>query len=144
MAVVGSTITIDLHITEDADIETVRGITRQSPENVHRDFADRIRGTVERQATTAIDGDDVGDVSISVDVELVSDRVPGAPRERVTATLDFEGDDSTLAAVDNAVGAPDRAQIADEVESTVQAYLEENDLLNGVDVTVSVTPIQFR
>lgn len=144
MAVVGSTITIDLHVTEDADIETVRGITRQSPEQVHRDLAERVRGTVESQAAAALDGNDVGDVSIAVDVDLVSDRVPGAPRERVTAALDFEGDDSILAAVDDAVGAPDRAQIADEVESAVQAYLEENDLRDGVDVTVSVTPIQFR
>lgn len=144
MAVVGSTITIDLHITEDADIETVRGVSRQSPEQVHRDLAERVRGTVESQAAAALDGDDVRDVSITVDVDLVSDRVPGAPRERVTAGLNFEGDDSALAAVDDAVGAPDRAQIAGEVESTIQAYLEENNLGGGVDVTVSVTPIQFR
>lgn len=144
MAVVGSTIKIDLHVTEDADIETVRGITRQSPEQVHPDLAERVRGTVESEASAAISGEDLEGISLSVDVDLVADRVPGAPRERVTVALDFEGDDSALAAVDDAVGAPDRAQIADEVESTVQGYLEEKDLRNGVDVTVSVTPIQFR
>jgi hypothetical protein len=74
----------------------------------------------------------------------VSGRVPGAPRERLTATLDFEGEESVLAALDDAITAPDRAQIADEVEATAEVYLQDHALDDAVAVTVSITPIQFR
>ena len=135
---------IDLHLTEDADIETVRGIVRQDDTQVQPALADRVRQTVEKGASQALDGHDIGSYTVSVDVDVVADRVPGAPRERVTVNLDFEGDDSVVAAVDDAVGAPDRANIADALEKTTKDLLRENDLDGAVEVTVSVTPIQFR
>jgi hypothetical protein len=42
MAVVGSTIMIDLHLTEDGDIDTVRGAVRQS-DRVDPDLAGRVQ-----------------------------------------------------------------------------------------------------
>lgn len=143
MPVVGSTISIDLHLTEDADLESVRGATRQS-ERVHPDVARRVQRIVETKAAEALDGEDLGDYSVSVDVDIVQERVPGAPRERVAVSLDFEGDDSVVAAVDDAVSPPDRAQIADALEADMVEYLEEYDLADAVEVIVSVTPIQFR
>jgi hypothetical protein len=144
MAVVGSTILIDLHLTEEADIDTVRGVVRQNGAQVRADLARRVRRTVEERARGALDGHDVGEYTLDVDVDLVADRVPGAPRERVTVTLDFEGPDGVVAAIDNAVSAPDRAQLADALEEATQNYLHQHDLRGAVEVTVSVTPIQFR
>lgn len=143
MPVVGSTISIDFHLTEDADLESVRGATRQS-DRVHPDLANRARQIVERKVSTALDGEDLGDYSVSVDVQLVQERVPGAPRERVSVSLDFEGDDSVVAAVDDAITPPDRAKIADSLEADMVEYLQMYDLADAVEVIVSVTPIQFR
>lgn len=143
MPVVGSTISIDLHLTEDADLESVRGATRQS-ERVHPEVAGRVQRIVETKAAEALDGEDLGDYSVSVDVDIVQERVPGAPRERVSVSLDFEGDDSVVAGVDDAISPPDRAQIADALEADMVDYLEEYDLADAVEVIVSVTPIQFR
>lgn len=143
MAVVGSTITIDLHLTEDADLESVRGAVRQNG-RVKADLAGRVQRIVEEKAAQALDGSQVGDYTLSTEVELVDERVPGAPRERVTVALDFEGEDSVIAAVDEAVTPPDRAKVADAVEQTVVDYLGEHNLSGVLDVIVSVTPIQFR
>lgn len=143
MAVVGSTISIDLHLTEDADLESVRGATRQS-ERAHPDIADRVQRIVQSKVAEALEGTDLGDFSVSVDVDVVKERVPGAPRERVSVSLDFEGDDSVVAAVDDAISPPDRAQIADALENDMLEYLEQYDLADVVEVIVSVTPIQFR
>ena len=134
---------LDFHITEDGDVETVRGAVRQN-ERVAPDLASRIRETIEQNASEALSGHDLDGYSLSTDVDLVTGRVPGAPRERITITLDFEGEDSVVAAVDDAVSAPDRARIADELEATAEEYLQQHDLADGVEVTVSVTPIQFR
>lgn len=143
MAVVGSTIMLDFHLTEDGDVETVRGAVRKN-NRVDPDFAAQVRQTVESNAKDALDGKDLGDYDLTASVELVTDRVPGAPRERITITLNFEGDDAVVAAIDEAVGAPHRARIADELERTAETYLGENGLAEVVEVTVSVTPIQFR
>lgn len=143
MPVVGSTISIDFHLTEDADLESVRGATRQS-DRVRPDLANRAREIVESKVAKALEGEDLGDYSVSVDVDLVQERVPGAPRERVSVSLDFEGDDSVVAAVDDAVTPPDRAQIADALEEDMVEYLQQYDLADAVEVIVSVTPIQFR
>jgi hypothetical protein len=98
---------------------------------------------VERAAREALDA--IGeDYDLAVDVNLVTGRLPGAPRERVTAEFDVEAEKSVLAAVDEAVSAPDRAQMADEVEARVLEHLGESGLSSAVDVIVSVTPIQFR
>jgi hypothetical protein len=143
MAVVGSTIMLDFHLTEDGDVETVRGAVRQN-ERVDPDLASRIRETVEQNASEALSGHDLDGYALSTDVDLVTGRVPGAPRERITITLDFEGEDSVVAAVDDAVSAPDRARIADELEAMAERYLGEHNLADVVEVTVSITPIQFR
>lgn len=144
MAVIGSTIMIDFHLTEDADIETVRGAVRQSDSEVDATFADSVRRIVEEQVTGALEGHEVGTYTLSLGVNLVADRVPGAPRERVTVTLDFEGEDTVVAAVDDVVAPPDQARIADALESNAVDFLREHKLDTVVDVTVSVTPIEFR
>lgn len=143
MAVVGSTIMLDFHLTEDGDVETVRGAVRQN-ERVDPDLANRIQETVEGNASDALSGHDLDGYALSANVDLVTGRVPGAPRERITIDLDFEGEDAVVAAVDDAVSAPDRARIADELEATAERYLEQHNLADVVEVTVSVTPIQFR
>lgn len=143
MAVVGSTISIDLHLTEDADLDSVRGATRKN-QRVHPTVAERVRQTVQHQADQALEDGDVSGYTLSVNVEVEQDRVPGAPRERISASMDVEGEDSVVAAVDDAITPPDRARLADELEDEILAYLEEYDLAAVVDVIVSVTPIQFR
>lgn len=143
MPVVGSTITIDLHVTEDADLDSVQAVVRRN-ERVHPDLAETIRQAVETNTAEPLDDNDIEGYDLTVDVQLVTGRLPGAPRERITATLDVEGDNATVAAVDDAVSTPERAEIADAVESVVLAYLGENNLSNGADVIVSISPIQFR
>jgi len=133
---------IDFHLTEDGDVETVRGSVRQGS-SVAPALAGRIRDVVEEGARSALNGG-AGDVALSIDVAFVTDRVPGAPRERVTVTLDFEGDDAVVAAVGDAVSPPDRARIADALEETTAAFMEERGLTEGVELTVSITPIEFR
>jgi hypothetical protein len=143
MPVIGSTITIDLHVTEDSDLDSLHAVARRN-ERVHPDLAETIREAVEQKAKSPLESNSVGDYDLSVDVGLVTERVPGAPRERITTEVDVEGEDHVVAAVDDAVSAPQRAQIADSVEAEVVSYLGENGLSNGIDVIVSVTPIEFR
>jgi len=143
MAVVGSTIRIDFHVTEDTDLDTLQASVRQS-ERAHPQFAQRVRDTVERTALEILESEGLGRQQVSVEVELVSGRIPGAPRERFRTTLDVEGEDAVVASVDDAVSAPERARIADEVEASVNGYLRQHELSGAVDVIISVTPIQFR
>lgn len=143
MAVVGSTITIDLHITEDADRETVRGVVRNG-DRVIPELASTVHDAVEQESTTVLEENGVKEYDVQVDLSVVTDRVPGAPRERLTANLDVEGDQSVVASVDEAVSTPERAQVANAVEAGVQEYLARHDLAGKVGVTISVTPIQFR
>lgn len=142
MPVVGTTITIDFHITEETDLDSVQAVTRHN-ERADPTLAQIIRQTVEQEARQALDS--IGeDYDLRVDVNLVTGRLPGAPRERLTADLDVEAEKSVLAAVDDAVSAPDRAKIADDVEARVLEHLGESGLSSAVDVIISVTPIQFR
>lgn len=143
MPVVGSTITVDLHVTEDADLDSLQALVRRS-ERVHPDLAQAVRQAVETNARESLEDAEIGEYDLSVDLELVTGRLPGAPRERVSIDLDVEGEDAVVAAVDDAISAPERADIADAVEANVLAYLGENGLSNGADLIVSVTPIQFR
>lgn len=143
MAVVGSTISIDLHLTEDADLDSVRGATRQS-ERVHPTIAERVRQTVRPLAEEALNGADLGSHTLTVDVSVEQDRVPGAPRERISILMDVEGEDGVVANVDDAITPPVRARLADALEEEMLSYLEEYDLASVVEVIVSVTPIQFR
>ena len=143
MPVVESTITVDFHITEDTDLDTVQAVVREN-QRVSADLAQRLRRTVETNATDALEANDLEDYELSLDVDLVTGRLPGAPRERITAALDVDGESSVLAAVDEAISTPQRAEIADAVEAVVLGYLGEHDLAGGVEIIVSVTPIQFR
>lgn len=143
MPVVGSTITVDLHVTEDADLDSVHAVVREN-ERVHPELARIIREAVESKAQPPLEAQSVGGHDLSIEVGLVTGRVPGAPRERITAELDVEGESEVVAAVNDAITAPQRAHIADAVEAEVVSYLSGNGLANGVDVIVSVTPVEFR
>jgi hypothetical protein len=143
MPVVGSTITVDLHVTEDADLDSLQAVVRQG-ERVHPDLAQQVRRAVETLATEALDDEDVGAYDLSVTVDLVTGRLPGAPRERISVELEVEGEKPVVAAADEAVGAPQRARLADAAEAVVADFLADNNLGGGADVIVSVPPIQFR
>jgi hypothetical protein len=77
-------------------------------------------------------------------LSLVEETVPGAPRQRINAQLDVEGDQSLLAAVDDAVNTPERARMADAAEDRLKSRLEEQGLTDVVGTTVIVTPVEFR
>lgn len=143
MPVVGSTVTIDLHVTEESDLDSLHAVARQN-ERVHPELAQTIRQAVESRTREFLATGSVGDYTLSVDIGLVTGRVPGAPRERLTAELDVEGENHVVAAVDDAVSTPQRREIADAVEAQVHSYLGENGLSGGIDVIVSVTPVEFR
>lgn len=143
MAVVGSTITVDLHVTEDGDLDSLQGVVREN-ERVRPELARTIRQAVESHTTEALDDNDVHVDELEVTVDLVTGRLPGAPRERVSVALDVKGEKEVVARVDDAVSAPERAQIADAVEAVVGTYLANHNLAGGADLIVSVTPIQFR
>jgi hypothetical protein len=143
MPVVGSTVSVDLHVTEDTDLGSLQTVVQQG-DRVDPSLAQQIRQSVETCATDALDDSDVGDHALSVTVSLVTGRVPGAPRQRLSVDLDVEGEKVVVAAVDDAMAAPERAQLADAVEAVVRDHLAENDLAEGAEVIVSVPPIQFR
>ncbi len=143
MPVVGSTITIDLHVTEDADLDSLQALVRENS-RAHPEMAQAVRRAVEANAREALEGAEVESYDLSVSVELVTGRLPGAPRERVSVDLDVEGENAVVAAADDAISTPEQADIADAVEAGVLAYLGENGLAGGVELIVSVTPLQFR
>lgn len=143
MAVVGSTVIVDFHVTEDTDLASVRAVVRRN-ERAHPELAETLRQAVETRAEEALKEEDVGGYDLSVGITLVTGRVPGAPRERLCADLDVEGENEVVAAVDDALSTPERARLADHVEGVVGSYLRKNDLSDGADVIVSVTPIEFR
>ena len=143
MAVVGSSITIDVHFTADTDADSVRGAMR-SNRNLHPDLATEIRQMIDRKTPAIFSDHDIDGVAVSTDLELIDDRVPGAPRERIVGDLTVEGDESDLAAVNAAVDAPERAEIADDAEALLLDYLGRQNLDEDLNLTVSVTPIEFK
>lgn len=143
MAVLGSDIMIDLHITADTDVATVRGAV-QERSGLRPTLAGEVQRTIEEKTTEVLQEHEITDCTLSVEPELVEGRVPGAPRERINARLNVEGDESVLASVDDVMGAPERARIADAAEALLQQHLDEEGLLNVVETTVIVTPVQFR
>jgi hypothetical protein len=143
MAVVGSRLTIDIHFTADTDADSVRGAMR-SNRNIHPDLEDELRRMVDRKTSEIFDDNDVEEVVASVDFELIDDRVPGAPRERIIGEVSVEGDESNLAAVNDAVGPPERADIADASEELILDYLARQNLEQDLNITVSMTPIEFK
>jgi len=78
MAVVGSDLTIDVHTTEDVDIGSIRGAVR-SGDRVDPRLAEAVRRTVERTTQTLLQEKDISGADLDVRIELVDNRVPGAP-----------------------------------------------------------------
>ncbi|PSQ68418.1 MAG: hypothetical protein BRD54_04335 [Bacteroidetes bacterium SW_8_64_56] len=143
MAVLGSDISIDLHITGDVELSTIRGLVQESG-RLRPELAGDLQRAIKDTAHAILRGSETDDCTLNVDLRLVQDNVPGAPRQRIDARLDVEGDSSALAAVDDAVGAPERARIADATEDRLNDHLADRELTDVVGTTVIVTPVQFR
>jgi len=143
MAIVGSNVTIDIHSTADVDIDTLQGTVRQN-DRLDPALAQHIRQALEETVRQILRKENITAFDPTVDVSLVADRVAGAPRERIEARLDLEGEKEVIAAVDNELTMPERARIADAVEAAVLDDLGQHGLAEPAHVTVSVTPVQFR
>ncbi len=143
MALLGSDIAIDLHIVGDVEIDTIRGVV-QNNGRLRTRLAEDLRQAIERTTQQVLEESGVADCSVTVDLSLAKERIPGALRQRVNARLDVEGDRSRLAAVDTAIGAPERAQIANATEARLDEHLDEQGLTDVVGATVIVTPVEFR
>lgn len=133
---------IDMHPTPDTDVESVRGVVQENG-RVDPDLAGKLQRIIQDTATKILEEQDLSDCSLTVDLEFVDDRVPGAPRERINARLDVEAEEDVLSTVSDAVGPPQRAHIADVAEQGVREHLDEGGLDSVVDTTVIVTPVQF-
>lgn len=143
MAVLGSDITIDLYSTVEADVETVQNAVQQG-RGVNPHLEAPVRRAIDETATGILEDEGITAYDLSFDLEVVHERVPGAPRERIQGQLDVEGDDSVLASVDEAIGARERARLADATEEVVLEHLAGYDLADHVDVIVIITPSEFR
>ena len=143
MPVLGSDISIDLHIVGDVELDTIRGLVQENG-RLRPALAGDLQQAIEDAARGILDEAGISNCSLTVDLSLVDERVPGAPRERIDARLNVEGDQSTLAAVDDAVGTPERAHIADAAEEHLDTRLDDRDLTDVVGTTVIVTPVEFR
>lgn len=143
MAVLGSDISIDLHITGDVELDTIRGLVQENG-RLRTELAGELQQALEQTARDVLEETGVTNYDLTVNLNLVDETVPGAPRQRISAQLDVEGDQSVLAAVDEAVSTPERARIADAAEEQLKARLRERDLTDVVGTTVIVTPVEFR
>lgn len=140
---VGSDVTIDVHTTEDVDIDSIRSAVR-SGDQVDPALAESVRRAVDRTVRQIMEENDLSGFDLDVDVDLVDGRVPGAPRERVATRLDVDGEDELLAAVGDTLSPPQRARIADAVEGEALEFLDRHDLKEPTQIIVRVTPVQFR
>lgn len=143
MPVLGSDISIDLHIVGDVELGTIRGLVQENG-RLRPALAGDLQQAIEDATRDILDEAGISNCALTVDLSLVEERVPGAPRERIDAQLNVEGDQSTLAAVDDAVGTPERARIADAAEQHLNTRLDDRDLTDVVGTTVIVTPVEFR
>ena len=143
MAVLGSNISIDLHIVGNVELDTIRSLVQENG-RLRPDLAGDLQRSIEDAAREILEEAGVTGCSMTVDLRLAEERVPGAPRERIDARLNLEGEDTVLAAVDDAVGTPERARIADAAEEHLDDRLDERDLSDVVGTTVIVTPVEFR
>lgn len=143
MAVLGSDISIDLHIVGDVEIDTIRGVVQKNG-RLRSALAEDLRQAIEDTTREILRQAEIADCTVTVDLNVVKEKVPGALRQRVSARLDVEGDRSTLAAVDDAVGPPERAHLASATEDRLDDHLADQDLTDVVGSTVIVTPVQFR
>lgn len=143
MAVLGSDISIDLHIIGDVELDTIRGLVQENG-RLRTELAGDLQGAVEDTTRALLEDSGIDECTLTVNLSLVQERVPGAPRQRVNARLDVEGDKEVLAAVDEALGTPERAQIANAMEECLDEHLEDRKLTDVVGTTVIVPPVQFR
>jgi len=143
MAVLGSDISLDLHIVGDVELDTIRGLVQENG-RLRPQLAEDLQRAIEDATKDILDQAGITECSLTIDLGLAEGRVPGAPRERIEARLDVEGDRSVLAAVDDAVGTPERARIADAAEEHLDTRLDERGLTDVVGTTVIVTPVEFR
>jgi hypothetical protein len=143
MAVLGSNISIDLHIVGDVELDTIRGLVQENG-RLRPQLAGDLQRAIKDATQDILEEAGITECSLKVDLSLAEERVPGAPRERINARLDVEGDRSVLAAVDDAVGTPERARVADAAETHLDARLNEQELTEVVGTTVIVTPVEFR
>lgn len=143
MAVLGSDISIDLHIIGDVELDTIRGLVQENG-RLRTELAGDLQGAVEDTTRALLEDSGIDECTLTVNLSLVQERVPGAPRQRVNARLDVEGDNEVLAAVDEALGTPERAQIANAMEECLDEHLEDRKLTDVVGTTVIVPPVQFR
>jgi len=143
MPVVGTNVTIDVHSTEEVDIGSIRGAIRRR-DRVDPALAESVRDVVRGTASRIFQSQGIDDVDVDLRIELVDQRVPGAPRERIVTRLDVEGSEDAVASVDDGLSPPARARIADAVEEEVLDYLFEYDIGAQSHVIVRVTPVQFR
>jgi len=143
MPVLGSDISIDLHIVGDVELDTIRGLVQENG-RLRPALAGDLQQAIQDAARDILDEAGISNCTLTVDLGLVEERVPGAPRERIDARLNVEGEQSTLAAVDDAVGTPERARIADAAEEHLDTRLDDRDLTDVVGTTVIVTPVEFR
>jgi len=143
MPVLGSDISIDLHIVGDVELDTIRGLVQQNG-RLRSGLAEDLRQALQDTARDLLEDAGVSGYDLTANLNLVDETVPGAPRQRIDARLNVEGDQSVLAAVDDAVGTPERARIADAAEDRLNERLEAEDLTDVVGATVIVTPVEFR
>lgn len=143
MAVVGSTIRIDIHVTDDGEVGPIRRALRQR-ERIRPEVDTDVQTVIEESITEVFEAHEISEYDLSVQVRIPSERVPGAPRERITADLDLTADKGVVADLEDAISTPVRAQIADAIEVLTVNHLAEKDLAAGVNVIVSVPPLQFR
>ena len=142
MPVLGSDISIDLHIVGNVELDTIRGLVQENG-RLRPDLAGDLQRVIEDAAQNAL-GEAAEGCTLTVELSLVQERVPGAPRQRVEARLNVEGERAALAAADEALGAPERARIAEAAEEQLNDRLRSRDLMDVVDATVIVTPVEFR
>jgi hypothetical protein len=142
MPVLGSDISIDLHIVGNVELDTIRGLVQENG-RLRPDLAGDLQRAIEDAAQDVL-GEAADGCTLTVELSLVQERVPGAPRQRVEAQLNVEGERSALAAADEALGAPARARIAEAAEAQLNDRLRARDLTDVVDATVIVTPVEFR
>ena len=143
MPVLGSDISIDLHIVGDVELDTIRGLVQENG-RLRPELAGDLQRAIQDTAREILNGAGAEDCTLSVDLNLVRERVPGAPRQRVEADLNVEADRSALAAADDALDAPERARIAAAAEAQLNDRLRDRKLTDVVDATVIVTPVEFR
>lgn len=143
MALLGSNISLDLHIIGDVELDTIRGLVQENG-RLRSELAGELQRALEQTARDVLEEAGITSYELTVNLSLVDETVPGAPRQRINAQLDVEGDQSVLAAVDDAVNTPERARIADAAEDRLKSRLEEQDLTDVVGTTVIVTPVEFR